>query len=174
MGMDVYGKKPKNETGEYFRNNVWWWRPLWGYIEDNFPEIASEVPYAHSNDGDGLNSIKTKILANKLRSHINSGKVKEYEKKYKEYVSSLPMVDCEYCETTGKRAWAKTHPAVSHINNDSNVDYEISDNDEYVIQCNSCKGLGKTEDFMSHYPFSEENVIAFCDFLENSGGFSIC
>ncbi|QOR55575.1 MAG: hypothetical protein UMS36scaffold28_65 [Phage 59_13] len=29
MGMDVYGVKPKSKQGEYFRNNVWSWRPLW-------------------------------------------------------------------------------------------------------------------------------------------------
>ena len=23
------GIKPKNEKGENFRNNCWWWRPLW-------------------------------------------------------------------------------------------------------------------------------------------------
>lgn len=24
MGMDVYGKAPSSQTGEYFRNNIWW------------------------------------------------------------------------------------------------------------------------------------------------------
>ena len=54
MGMDVYGREPENEKGEYFRNNVWWWHPLWMYVEETFPEIAKLVPNAHSNDGDGL------------------------------------------------------------------------------------------------------------------------
>ena len=31
MGMDVSGMNPSSETGEYFRNNVWWWRHLWNY-----------------------------------------------------------------------------------------------------------------------------------------------
>lgn len=173
MGMDVYGKKPKNEIGEYFRNNVWWWRPLWGYIEDNFPEIAAEVPNAHYNDGDGLNAVKTKILANKLRSHINSGKVKEYELAYKKKIDSLPLQDCEYCEQTGKRAWAATHFAVQSLL-EKNEFLEMNDQGEYILECNACRGTGKTEHFMSHYPFAEENVISFCDFLENCGGFSIC
>ena len=30
MGMDVYGLEPRKEKGEYFRNNVWWWRPTLG------------------------------------------------------------------------------------------------------------------------------------------------
>ena len=28
MGMDVIGRKPKNKTGEYFRANVWSYRPI--------------------------------------------------------------------------------------------------------------------------------------------------
>ena len=27
MGMDVYGRNRCSKEGEYFRNNVWWWRP---------------------------------------------------------------------------------------------------------------------------------------------------
>lgn len=33
MGMDLYGKKPLNPVGEYFRNNVWWWRPLAVFVQ---------------------------------------------------------------------------------------------------------------------------------------------
>ena len=172
MGMDVYGRKPKNEKGEYFRNNLWWWRPLWGYVEDNYPEIAEKVPYAHSNDGDGLNSVQAKILANKLKADLKSGKVKRYETEYKAYVESLPMEDCQYCETTGKRAWNATHFAVSEsVKQDPNA--EMNDKGEYILECNSCKGLGKVEHFLNHYPFAEENVKEFAEFLENSGGFSI-
>ena len=40
MGMDVYGRKPKNETGEYFRRNVWGWHPLWEYCCEANPEIT--------------------------------------------------------------------------------------------------------------------------------------
>ena len=42
MGMDVYGKKPKGEKGDYFRNNVWWWRPLWQYCASSAPELIDE------------------------------------------------------------------------------------------------------------------------------------
>ena len=34
MGMDVYGIAPEKEWGEYFRSNVWWWRPLWDYTAE--------------------------------------------------------------------------------------------------------------------------------------------
>lgn len=32
MGMDVNGREPKNAAGEYFRANVWSWRPLLSLI----------------------------------------------------------------------------------------------------------------------------------------------
>ena len=31
MGFDLYGNS-KNKEGEYFRNNVWWWRRLADYV----------------------------------------------------------------------------------------------------------------------------------------------
>jgi hypothetical protein len=38
MGMDVYG-----ESGNYFRNNVWWWRPLANYCQAIAPHICLTV-----------------------------------------------------------------------------------------------------------------------------------
>ena len=39
MGMDVVGKGPLNEAGEYFRANVWAWRP----IHDLIHELCSDL-----------------------------------------------------------------------------------------------------------------------------------
>ena len=41
MGMDVFGLEPRKEKGEYFRNNVWWWRPLWDFVA-HIDELYSE------------------------------------------------------------------------------------------------------------------------------------
>ena len=58
MGMDVSGKNPVSKTGSYFRNNCWWWRPLWRYccvggkdLIDKEPEIGGGY-----NDGCGLDA----------------------------------------------------------------------------------------------------------------------
>ena len=32
MGFDLYGNNKENSEGEYFRNNVWWWRRLADYV----------------------------------------------------------------------------------------------------------------------------------------------
>ena len=72
MGMDVYGKNPTSENGKYFRNNVWWWRPLAEYCKQIAPEITSKIKYLQSNDGDGLQTQEDcNILADKLQEAID-------------------------------------------------------------------------------------------------------
>ncbi len=161
MGMDVYGRDPENDKGEYFRNNVWWWHPLWMYVEETFPEIAKLVPNAHSNDGDGLGKKNSIMLAKKIKANIKSGQVKQYAKEYTEAIEALPMEDCEYCSTTGKRTW------------EANSANNLTDQ-PIQKECNGCNGIGKRKSFDASYPFSEDNVIEFAEFLLYSGGFRIC
>ena len=30
--FDAKNKYEEENPGQYFRNNVWWWRPLWDYV----------------------------------------------------------------------------------------------------------------------------------------------
>jgi len=39
MGFDLVGIKPKNDTGKEFRNNVWYWKPLWHLVANNTHEL---------------------------------------------------------------------------------------------------------------------------------------
>ena len=65
MGMDIYGRKPENEVGEYFRRNVWGWRPL--HFMSQFVMHREGLKYDTdgwgSNDGNGL---KNKSQCHKL------------------------------------------------------------------------------------------------------------
>lgn len=70
MGMDVYGKAPTSEVGEYFRNNVWWWRPLADYILKVHPDLASSCAEWHSNSADGLNAAESVTLADALDADL--------------------------------------------------------------------------------------------------------
>ena len=60
MGMDVMGRAPKSKEGEYFRANVWSWRPIHALIDiANIRNGNRLVPrrvmqYLGSNDGQGL------------------------------------------------------------------------------------------------------------------------
>jgi hypothetical protein len=125
MGMDVIGTAPVNETGEYFRNNVWYWRPLWNYCEAVAPELTKLVKYAQTNDGDGLKEKESILLSKLLSNEVESGRTAEYEAEYYKEQAKLPLVD-------------------------------------------------NKPDWSTNYPFSVENVKKFAEFLQYSGGFSIC
>ncbi len=68
MGMDVYGIKPLNEGGEYFRHNVWAWRPLWTLITYTCENILSEedIKMGHYNSGHIISNEKALKIADTL------------------------------------------------------------------------------------------------------------
>lgn len=156
MGMDVYGLDPQNEKGEYFRANVWYWHPLWGYFEDLHPNIAKKVPHAHENSGDGLNARDALALSKILKKDIEKGITQKYIEEYKAYADSLPLEDCKYCDENGNRTWP------------------TEEGQEELVACNVCQGKKKVKSFVTWYNMDLELMKEFQQFLENCGGFQIC
>lgn len=154
MGMDISGRKPRNETGVYFRNNIWWWSPLWDYCVTVAPELCGKVKYAYTNDGDGLGARDSSKLATLLLKEVTEGRTKQYEQDLKDKTDRIPLISCNICAGTGKRlpppnVGAGTNP------------------------CNGCDAKGRVKPWNATRPFSVENVIEFAAFLKNSGGFNI-
>ena len=154
MGMDIHGKNPKNIGGEYFRNNVWWWRPLANYVCAIAPDITQHCSQWQSNDGDGLNETQCKQLAERIREDIGSGATLAYEQAYKAGLQHMPDESCDICAGTGYRK-------------------ETPDTGAGDIPCNGCSETGKVSAWETHYPFELSNVEEFADFLTNCGGFEI-
>lgn len=172
MGMDVYGKTPVSERGEYFRNNIWWWRPLWDYCEQVAPELCTKID-GHTNSGDGLNDKGAKELGKILLTEVASGRTELYQNEYRRQLSELPLETCNICDGTGIR----TNPSPS--GEDFKLYERELEPDKQILYgrthgwCNGCDGAGTTPNWMSNYPFSVENVIEFAEFLLESGGFEI-
>lgn len=78
MGMDVSSKAPTSEAGEYFRNNIWCWRPLAEFLTDTYPELTYRCEYRHTNDGDGLDAEGSTALAHALTRDLDNGTVDAY------------------------------------------------------------------------------------------------
>jgi hypothetical protein len=97
MGMDVVGKAPCNETGEYFRNNIWWWHPLADYCQMIAPEITSSCSDWHTNDGDGLDDACARALADALQSEIDSGLTALFARRCNSGLATLPNQPCHAC-----------------------------------------------------------------------------
>ena len=68
--------------GVYFRNNVWWWRPLWNYCRYVAPELINDELWldGHNNSGDGLDDKDAKELGILLIKSFENGKFEEFEK----------------------------------------------------------------------------------------------
>jgi hypothetical protein len=171
MGMDVYGKAPKSERGEYFRNNVWWWRPLWDYVITVAPDLTEGVN-GHYNDGDGLNAEGAEKLSQILMISLSDGTCEAYEKRYYEEMAELPNDPCIICQSTGIRTDA--------VGQEGGQPTKELPEDKAIILgrthgwCNGCDGLGWRPNWQTSYPFKQQNVREFAEFLAESGGFEIC
>ena len=151
MGMDVYGVAPTSEAGEYFRNSVWSWRPLWDFVSGSC-DLDEDVELSgHFNDGMQIDEFTARRIAKTLFSLLNDGTVATYQRAHDVLLKALPDEECKHCNGTGVR------------------------DDEYVQgKCNGCNGTGKVRPFETWYSFSEENVQKFAEFADHSGGFEIC
>lgn len=172
MGMDVYGENPTSETGEYFRRNVWGWRPLWSYVEDVHDDLASLVKHGHDNSGDGLRGRKSKELSTRLFNDLETGVAEEYIKSRNERLSTLERPDCWLCKGTGIRT---DEIGVSA----GQPTKELSDEMKALTGrthgwCNACDGEGKNDAWETNYYLDLDDIREFAEFLADCGGFQIC
>lgn len=165
MGMDVYGKKPTSPEGEYFRNNVWWWHPLWEYCCYVQNDLVKRVPYAHENSGDGLGSVASRKLGLKLQETINTGEAQKYVDSYYDQLKTLPDEPC-FCI---KKSLYEVFSMSAEIPFPKLPDVK-SPNPE----CNTCKGTGMQPNWSKNYHIDVDNIQKFSNFLIACGGFQIC
>ena len=160
MGFDLYGMGTrKNEVdysdltiGQYFRENVWGWHPLWQYLCEIARDVLSEedMKLGRSNSGHIITKEKAIALADILKIVIADGLHLEYIRKREEELKRLPLEECPHCEGAGIR------------------------NDTYVQgECNGCDGKGERKQFATHYHLDPDSIVNFEAFARNSNGFEI-
>ena len=134
MGFDIYGVKPEgdiipdqpdwtksrnndeikayfawqqNTPGAYFRNNVWWWRPLWQFVCTSCDGILTSVDIEEGqmNNGHRISKTKAKRIAAKIRSMDKKGLIRDYEYQWldKEYPFNVKNVRdfAKFCDKSG-------------------------------------------------------------------------
>jgi hypothetical protein len=189
MGMDVYGKNPKlkspkpirpenfddkaemetyfeqmekfeaENVGFYFRNNVWWWRPLADYVI-RFTKVTDGKGWGE-NSGFGADEQEATQIAKQLFHLIESGHTKEYADRYEKERKEMEL----HNKKVGKEVqeWQKKNKLT-----------DIAPRDYPPHHYKTWNKMTKQEKFASHYPFSVKNVKEFAKFSEASGGFEIC
>ena len=81
----------ESRSGVYFRNNVWYWRPLWELLSDE-DDILSEkdIEGGNYNNGHFISKAKCIKLAKRLRELDTEGTLAEIEKTSREQLESDP------------------------------------------------------------------------------------
>lgn len=171
MGMDVYGEAPANETGEYFRANVWNWRPLATYCCEIAPEITSRCTYWQSNDGDGLDAESSAKLADALQVEIDSGRCALHAEAWAEGQELASDEKCSLCAGSGVRSDAIGIQMGQHTRLIDEPGHRRNGRRGW---CNGCNGRGTVRPSATLYGFSAERVQNFVHFLRACGGFKIC
>ncbi len=160
------GKYQEEVVGDYFRNNVWWWRPLASYVIKFTGCIdESDHGYWSENGGHEVDDQTAKQIHNQLKVLIESGHTKKFEDDYeKERLKAEKHNDKvekkleKFCKSVEKRL-GKPNLAPN--------DFPKADKDKWDEIWNSRK-------WNASYPFSVENVKEFAEFCRFSGGFKIC
>lgn len=170
MGMDVFGIKPTNEAGRYFRNNVWYWRPLAHLCNALAPEICAACEGWQHNGGDGLDAAGAEALALVLKRKLSDGTVARYVEERDRRLRALPDDPCEICDGTGARS---DEIAIKHGHPERVITEAGHPRCGQKGWCNACDGRATVRPFETNYPCTVENVQEFAQFLEACGGFEI-
>ena len=136
--------------GVYFRNNVWWWRPLWQFVCERFDDILTEQDMERGcyNDGHEITEDKAMKIGVELTAMLEDGTIQAYNDQYEAEMKALPQVDCFVCDNNNRGHKKKK-------------------------ECKSCNQTGLKDDWAKSYPFDVENVREFAQFCLESGGFEI-
>ena len=152
--------------GHYFRNNVWWWRPLANYVlqlmGNEFTE--DEQKSWHHNDGYEVSEEQARKIADRLEQELKTNRVKTVEGFYKEKMkraSAKNKVLEKKRNELEKIVWDKTGEKLAPVKYPEPFKQQWED-------------IQNQYDWEASYPFSEENVIEFMRFCRESGGFQIC
>ncbi len=99
MGFDLYSLgNHKTDKGEYFRNNVWWWRRLADFVCEQTGVIAeTDKEHWQSNSGHEVDEETAKQIAKQLKALIKDGTVSkaiiEVEKEMEKAEKNNKFVD---------------------------------------------------------------------------------
>jgi hypothetical protein len=160
MGVDISGKKPKTEEGDYFGSNWWGWRPINAICEMAAYKSKLKIDFAYwgSNDGKGLKTQKQcDKLADAIEQFISDGMneflIDDDDRVY--------IVMGSWCEAgTGKFIGSESEHSLNQQFEYGHIFYApiVTENGTLVESAHSTS-LGRIKQFI--------------EFLRNCGGFEI-
>ena len=168
--FEAKSKYEDENVGVYFRNNVWFWRPLWNYVYDT-TDVLTEKDFnlGHENSYHKISATKAERIGKALLKNMEHAE--KIEKDYRADVIPKDKFN-KLCDKAGNYLYDNivdksdgliTCPGDMKIHDP--VNYK-----KWTILVQMGGGLQFT---MTSYPFSAKNVKKFVEFCLNSGGFEI-
>ena len=167
---DLQNKFRDANPGEYFRANVWGWRPIWEFVCEVCPDILTEEDYTKGqyNDNHLIEADRARDIAKRLREKMDLARDRQ-----KKYEAEAPNKDkfntmlenaatFLYNEISKPKTPLITCPGDMQIHDPENYKRW-----ETLINYNNIKF-----DEMS-YPIDADFIEEFANFAEHSGGFRI-
>ena len=159
-------KFEQDNKGYYFRNNVWYWRPLAQYVIEHTKVITDEkkIQGFSYNDGVEISAEEAEQIAKQLFHLLKTGHTKKYEDEYMAVYKKAEIHNKKVQKEmdTFQKAMDKKHKK-----NIAPKDYPKEDYEKWSAIYDKMDNNGG-------YPFSLRNVKEFAEFAEQSGGFQIC
>ena len=159
----------QENKGVYFRNNWWYWRPMWDFVNEKCNDLIDEELYdkGHGNDGEVDQELAIDISKRILTKEV----LDEAKRKQEEYDKDAKPKQ-EFNELLSKAGHLYFDEIIKPMYPDKIVpaDLEKLDKDAYKKWATLIFDLQYGE---TSYPFSWENVKEFGEFCAQSGGFEI-
>jgi hypothetical protein len=156
----------EDNPGDYFRNNVWWWRPLWNFVCESCDDFLTErdISKGFYNDGKKISKTKSLKIAKRLSKLIADGTVDKFERE-----STLAIARAEAHNKEVRKEMDTISDACQKKHGEMKAPAYYPE--PYKTQWNNAYAK---EDWTSSYPFYTSNVKDFAEFCSQSGGFEIC
>ena len=154
-----------SQSGTYFRNNVWWWRPLADYVLTH-TKVIPENEHEHwgYNDCYEVSQQYAEMISQQLDHLIKSGHCKSYADKFEKQRIKIDIQNAKiekeldkFCKEVEKKL-GKSNLAPNQFPTEDKKKWDK---------------IYDKKNFNGNYPFSVDNVKEFSEFCKNSGGFTI-
>jgi len=160
MGVDISGRKPKTEAGDYFCSNWWGWRPIVAISEAAMisSKLDYDTSYWGSNDGKGL---RTQKQCDKLADAIELLISNNYNEYLAEDDDRIYIVMGSWCEAgTGRFIGSEREHVLNQQFEYGDMLYApVVAEDGTMVESSYSTSLGRLKEWIT--------------FLRNCGGFKI-
>ena len=155
-----------DNVGVYFRNNVWWWRPLADLVCKLCDHLTDkQKSFLQSNDGYEYSEATALKIADTLEAFVKSPQAKRTEQEHKK---AMKKADAHNKRVNNKLD-ALRMDAIAITNNK-----DIAPRDYPKDLKDKWDRIYAEHDHTASYPFALKNVKEFIKFLRECGGFTVC